>query len=135
MNQTDVDWLLAWAQIIFAAIMLLGIFGLVFVLIFFNTNMTPTAVTIMTSVITALVTILTLMMNFFYARSRPLALPDPSTTTTTTHIETTPTPTIVPAGSSIVTAPSPPAAIVTEPSPMEPPNAQTPPPAANRTTV
>lgn len=113
MNQADTDRMLAWAQIVFAFLMLIGIFGLVFVLIFFNTNMTATAVTVMTSVITALVTILTLMMNFFYARQRPSALPDPTISSSTTTT-TTSTPLVVPRGSTIVPTPSPPAAIVTE---------------------
>lgn len=115
MKQLDVDLLLARAQVFFAAVMLIGIFAMVFVLIFFHGDMTTTAVTIITSVITALVTILTLQMNFFYARQRPAALPDPTTTSTTTTTTTTPTPTIVPAGSAIVSAPAPPAAIVTDP--------------------
>jgi len=111
-NQQDTDRMLAWAQILFAFMMLFGIFSLVFVLIFFNTNMTATAVTIMTSVITALVTILTLQMNFFYARQRPAALPDPTTTSTTSTTTTTPTPLIVPAGTTVVHAPQPPTAII-----------------------
>lgn len=95
--------------------MLLGIFGLLFVLIFFHGNMTTTAVTIITSVIAALITILTLQMNFFYARQRPHALPDPSTTTTSTTTTTTPAPLVVPEGSTLVPAPAPPAAIITSP--------------------
>ena len=89
MKQFDVDLLLAKAQVGFAALMLVGVFALIFVLIFFHGDMSTTAVTIITSVITALVTILTLMMNFFYARSRPAALPEPpaSTTATTTQAD------------------------------------------------
>ena len=115
MNQNYVDELLAWAQVIFAFLMLVGIFALVGMLVFLHANMTPTALTIVTSVVTALVTIFTLMMNFFYARQRPQALPDPSTTTTTTT--TTPTPLVVPPGSQVVHAPPPPAAIITPPPP------------------
>ena len=112
MKQADVDLMLAKAQILFAGMMLFGIFALVFLLIFFHGDMTTTAVTIITSVITALVTILTLMMNFFYARARPAALPDPSTTSTTTTTTTTPAPMIIPEGSTLVPAPTPPTAIV-----------------------
>jgi hypothetical protein len=115
MKQLDVDLLLARAQVAFAGIMLSGIFVMVFVLIFFHGDMTTTAVTIITSVITALVTILTLQMNFFYARQRPAALPDPTTTSTTTTTTTTPAPTIVPEGSKLVTAPTPPTALITNP--------------------
>lgn len=101
MKQTDVDLLLARAQVGFAAVMIVGIFALVFVLIFFHGGMTTTAVTIITSVIAALVTVLTLQMNFFYARQRPSALPDPpqsvSASTTqadgsTATVSTTPLP-------------------------------------------
>jgi uncharacterized membrane-anchored protein len=101
MKQTDIDLLLAKAQVFFASTMLLGIFALVFVLIFFHGDMTATAVTIITSVITALVTILTLQMNFFYARQRPAALPDPTPITLTTFSDGSTT--------KVVSAPSPPA--------------------------
>ncbi len=112
MKQTDVDKLLAWAQIVFAGMLLTSIVALVFVLVLFKTQLSETGTTILTSVIAALITILTLQMNFFYARSRPAALPDPSTTTSTTTTTTTPPPTIVPAGSTLVAAPTPPAAII-----------------------
>jgi hypothetical protein len=111
-KQTDVDKLLAWAQIVFAGMLLTSIVALVFVLVLFKTQLSETGTTILTSVIAALITILTLQMNFFYARSRPAALPDPSTTTSTTTTTTTPPPTIVPAGSTLVAAPTPAAAII-----------------------
>jgi uncharacterized membrane-anchored protein len=112
MKQADMDLMLAKAQVFFSAIMLLGIFALVFVLIFFHGQITATALTIITTVITALVTILTLQMNFFYARQRPSALPDPTTTSTTITTTTTPTPMVVPSGSTVVQIPGPPSAIV-----------------------
>jgi hypothetical protein len=122
MKQQDSDVLLAIAQVIFAAILLLAIVALVFVLVLIKTQLSETGTTVLTSVIAALITILTLQMNFFYARQRPAALPDPSVTTTTTHTVTGPTPTIVPAGSELVSAPPPPAAIIqplNEPSPTK----------------
>jgi hypothetical protein len=125
MKQADADVLLARAQVGFAAVLLLAIIGLVFVLVLFKTQLSETGTTILTSVIAALITILTLQMNFFYARSRPAALPDPTTTTTTTTSTTVPAPTIVPEGSTLVHAPSPPAAIITAdplaPTPEKPP--------------
>jgi hypothetical protein len=87
----DVDLLLARAQVWIAIYFITGIFGIVFALMFLHTTMSPIVVTILTSTLTALVTILTLQSNFFYARSRPAALPDPTTTTTTTTTTTAPT--------------------------------------------
>lgn len=112
MKQTDVDLMLAKAQIGLAFLFALCIFALVFVLIFFNGSIGATALTIITSVITALVTILTLIANFFFSRSRHAALPDPTTTTTSTTTTTTPAPVIIPAGSTVIPAPVP-AAVIT----------------------
>lgn len=78
MKQSDLDLLLAKAQIAFTAILLVSIIALVFVLVLFRTQLSETGTTIITSVIAALITILTLQMNFFYARTRPSALPDPN---------------------------------------------------------
>lgn len=107
MKQADMDLLLAKAQVWFAGGMLFGVFALLFTLIFFHGQMTATSVTIITSVITALVTILTLQMNFFYARQRPAALPDPTNTTTTTTSTTEPAPLIVPEGAKVLSPTSP----------------------------
>ena len=74
----DTDWLLARSQVGFATLLLVAIVSLVFVLVLFKTQLSETGTTILTSVIAALVAILTLQMNFFYARSRPTALPDPN---------------------------------------------------------
>jgi outer membrane biosynthesis protein TonB len=125
-KQTDTDKILAWAQVIFAGLLLLSIIALVFLLVLFKTQLSETGTTILTSVIAALITILTLQMNFFFARSRPAALPDPTTTSTTTTTTTTPTPVVVPEGSKLVPAPPPPAQIVT-PTPETPDATKTPP--------
>lgn len=121
MKECDVDMLLARAQVWFAMMLLTSIVGLVYTLILFHTQLSETGTTIVTSVIAALITILTLQMNFFYARTRPAAIPDPATTTTETKITTTPAPTIVPVGSTLVHAPVPPAAIIPLAQPPETP--------------
>ena len=77
MKTEDVDLLLAKAQIAFAFLFAIGIFALVFTLIFLRATINPTTLTIVGTVITTLVTILTLIANFFYARQRPPSLPHP----------------------------------------------------------
>lgn len=90
MTQADSDKWLAGAQIAFAGFLLFSINALVFILVLFKTQLSETGTTILTSVIAALITILTLAMNFFFARTRPAALPDPNNSTTTTTTTTAP---------------------------------------------
>lgn len=108
----DVDRILARAQVGLAILFSVGFFGLLFSLIFFHRDMSPTELTILTGLVSVLGTLLALMMNFFFARTRPAALPDPTTTSTTTTTTTGPSPTVVPDGSSLATAPAAPVAIV-----------------------
>jgi hypothetical protein len=127
MNSSDVDRLLARAQVGLAFLFSFGFFGVLFFLMLYHRELSPTELTTLTGLVSVLGTLLALQMNFFFARTRPAALPDPTTTSTTTTITTTPTPTVVPAGSTLVAAPSPPAAIVTTTPPQGPPHAQDPP--------
>jgi hypothetical protein len=87
---TDVDCLLARAQVGLAFLFSFAVFALVFCLIFYHSGMSSVEVTILTSLTSVLATILTLQMNFFFARTRPPALPDPVPPGTTTTITTPP---------------------------------------------
>lgn len=78
MKQEDLDLLLARAQVVMAFLFAVLIFALLFVLIFLHDQISGAALTIITSVIASLITVLTLQQNFFYARQRPAALPDPT---------------------------------------------------------
>jgi hypothetical protein len=115
MKQTDVDLLLARAQVAIIVLFSLGFFAILFFLMVYHKEMTSTEVTILTGLLSSLATIVALQQNFMFSRARPAALPDPTTTTTSTTTTTTPAPTIVPEGSTLVHAPTPPAAIVTNP--------------------
>lgn len=84
MFSKDMDLLLARAQVFLAILFAGGFLGLLCGLIFFHSDMSATVLTTVTTMLTVLGTLLTLQMNFFYARQRPHALPDPATTTTTT---------------------------------------------------
>jgi hypothetical protein len=105
-----IEQLLARAQVGLAFLFAIGFFALLFILLTYHREMTSTELTILTGLVSVLGTLLALIMNFFFARTRPTALPDPTTTTTTTT--TTPTPVVVPVGSALATAPSPPIAII-----------------------
>ena len=76
---------------------------------------------ILDRIVTAMLPIVGGAIGFWTARQRQAGVPDPTTTTTSTTITTTPTPTIVPPGATLVPAPAPPAAIVTDPLPSAPP--------------
>lgn len=75
----DVDKLLARAQVWLAVLVACGFLGLLFVLLFHSVELTAAGTTIVTGLLSVLGTILTLQMNFFYARHRSpsQALPDP----------------------------------------------------------
>jgi len=88
---TFADKLLAWAQVTLAVVFSIGFFAVLFFLMLGHRDMSTTEVTILTGLVSVLGTLLALMMNFFFARTRPAALPDPSTTTTTTTSTTGPT--------------------------------------------
>jgi hypothetical protein len=121
MKQADSDWLIARAQVGIALLFSIGFMGILFTLIFFYSNLSAPANTLLSGLTGALVTIVTQQSAFFFARNRPQALPDPTTTTTTTHTVTGPAPIIVPQGQEIVPAPPPPSAIVAEtPNPAGP---------------
>ena len=102
----DVDRILARAQVGLAFLFAFGFFALLFVLLLFHRDLSSTELTILTGLVSVLGTLLALMMNFFFARTRPAALPDPTTTTTTTSSTTTPTPLVVPSGAVAATAPA-----------------------------
>jgi hypothetical protein len=114
MKECDVDLMLARAQVGMSFLFAILIFALLFVLIFMHEAISGVALTIITSVIASLITVLTLQQNFFFARQRPHALPDPTNTTTTTTSTTTPPPVVVAEGSTLVSA-GPPAAIIASP--------------------
>jgi formate-dependent nitrite reductase membrane component NrfD len=114
-SPTDIDTLLAKAQVAIVLLFSVGFFSVLFFLMVYHKEMTPTEVTILTGLLSSLATIIALQQNFMFARTRPAALPDPTTTSTTTTTTTTPAPLVVPPGSTIVHAPAPPAAIVTDP--------------------
>ena len=96
MKECDLDIMLARAQIGGFFLMLCGIFGLVFSLIFFHESMDDKTVTIVTSGIGVMLTILTLMANYMYARQRPHTPidppPDNTAVTTSTTVASTTTP-------------------------------------------
>lgn len=70
------DVVLAHAQIWLTAILLLAIIALLFAMVFFRNQMSDRVFSIVASVFTALVTLLTLSWNYFFARQRPNSLPD-----------------------------------------------------------
>jgi len=111
-KQVDIDLLLARAQVTLAILFAVGFFAVLAAMLLIHKDMTATELTIFTSLVGVLGTMEALILNFFFSRTRPAALPDPSTTTTQTTITTTPTPVIVPEGSKAIPAPSPPIAIV-----------------------
>lgn len=78
------DLMLARAQIALTFVLLSAIITMVAGLIFFHNVMTDKTVSTVTNLLMLLGTLLTLSWNYFYARQRPQALPDPSTTTITT---------------------------------------------------
>jgi hypothetical protein len=80
----QLDLFMAKAQVTLAFMFTIGIFGLVFTLIFFHGQLDSTVTTIITSVIAALITVLTLQMNFFYARQRPPSADSPPSAPTLT---------------------------------------------------
>jgi hypothetical protein len=85
---TNVDLMLARAQVWLAAFTAMGVFGIVFVLMLHHTDMDSTTITILTSILSVLSTVFVLQMNFFFARTRPPALPDPTPVNSTTTIST-----------------------------------------------
>jgi hypothetical protein len=87
---SDVEMLIARSQIFLAAFFSVAVFALVFVLIFFHSQMSALGLTLITSTVSVLLTILTLQMNFFYARQRSSGLPDPSTPLTPIPLSTPP---------------------------------------------
>lgn len=92
----QLDLLMAKAQIAMAFLFMAGIFGLVFVLIFFQSNMTTVITTIIGSIIAALVTVLTLQQNFFFARQRPPSADSPPASPTLTGVFANGTPPAIP---------------------------------------
>jgi hypothetical protein len=117
----DVDKILARAQVGLAFLFATGFFALLFMLLLYHRELSSTELTILTGLVSVLGTLLALMMNFFFARTRPAALPDPTTTTTSTQSTTTPTPMVIPPGTVAATAPTPPVVIA----PLVPPTSET----------
>ena len=78
MNSGDTDKLLAHAQIGLAFLIAIGFLAMLGILLFHSTTLTTEGTTIVTGLLSVLGTILTLQMNFFFARHRPAAqtLPD-----------------------------------------------------------
>jgi hypothetical protein len=99
---TQADLLLARAQVGLGFMILFGFLAILAALLFHTGTMSSTEVTILTGLLSVLGTILTLVMNFFFARQRPPTLPDPTTTSSTTTTTTTPTLPVSPANPSKV---------------------------------
>lgn len=78
------DLMLARAQIVLTFVLLSAIISMLVGLIFFRNVMTDKTVSTVTNLLMLLGTLLTLSWNYFFARQRPAALPDPNTTTTVT---------------------------------------------------
>lgn len=101
MKQTDVDLLTARSQVglaFFYGLIFVGMF--VFMAMFWNA-LSKFDVGLITMFATGAMNQSKDAGNFFFARQRQSAIPDPSTTSSTTTTTTTPTPVIVPAGSVI----------------------------------
>lgn len=79
------DLMLARAQVGLAYLLAGGFLGILGILLFHSSTMSATEVTILTGLLSVLGTILTLVMNYFFARQRPPTLPDPAQVTTTTE--------------------------------------------------
>lgn len=109
--------------------MLLGAFvGLMFALLLVAIvalKVDEKILAILDRIVTAMLPIVGAAIGFWVARQRAGGVPDPTTTTTETRITTTPTPTVVPPGSTLVSAPAPPAAIVTTDPLVQPPEKPT----------
>lgn len=111
--------------------MLLGAFvGLMFALLLVAIvalKVDDKILAILDRIVTAMLPIVGAAIGFWVARQRAGGVPDPTTTTTqtTSTSTTTPTPTVVPPGSTLVSAPSPPAAIVTADPLVQPPEKPT----------
>jgi hypothetical protein len=104
--------MLARAQISLALLFTVGFFAVLAAMLLVKKDMSATELTIFTGLVGVLGTMLALILNFFFSRARPQALPDPANTTTQTTTTTTPPPLVVPEGSTVVHAPIPPAAII-----------------------
>jgi hypothetical protein len=82
----DINKILARAQVGLAFLFAVGFFALLFLLLLYHKDLGSTELTILTGLVSVLGTLLALMMNFFFARTRPAALPDPTTSTTTSPL-------------------------------------------------
>lgn len=80
-TQLEMDLFLAKAQVAMSFLFIFGIFGLVILLVLWHDTISSTTLTIITSIIAALVTVLTLQQNFFFARQRPNAGSPPTAPT------------------------------------------------------
>ena len=69
MNQ--IDLLLARAQVGLAFLAMIGFLAILGILIFYQSQLTPTTTTVLTGLLSVFGTILTMMMNYFFARQRP----------------------------------------------------------------
>lgn len=102
-------------------LLLYGLFVLVIgilVAAFLPLNSNDKIIALVSPIITGIYGLASGAVGYWIAKQR-LPIPDPSTTTTTLHQVTGPSPQVVPSGSELVPAPTPPAAIVT--APLDPP--------------
>jgi len=102
MKAPNIDLLLARAQVWIVALFSFGFFSVLFFLMIYHKDMTSTEVTILTGLLSSLATIIALQQNFLFARTRPIALPDPPPNGTTTTTTTTPATTTVTATTPLV---------------------------------
>lgn len=72
------DTVLVYAQIGLTVILLSAIIGIVAALFFLKGRIEPSTQSTATNIILVLTTLLTLSWNYFFARQRPNALPDPN---------------------------------------------------------
>jgi hypothetical protein len=104
--------------------LLYGLFALVIGIVIAaflpNVSVNDKIVALVSPIITGIFGLASGAVGYWIAKQR-LPVPDPSTTTITTHTVSTPTPMVVPKGSEIVSAPPPPAAIISTPSVPQPP--------------
>lgn len=92
MAENTIDQLMAKAQIWLAVLIAMGFLSILAALLYIATHPVPmqgSVVTLLTGLLSVLGTILTLQMNYFYARHRSSAVLDPSPTDNTIQITAT----------------------------------------------
>ena len=78
-----IEKLLAWAQVVFFTISLVGFIGILYVVVLGSAKLDPTSEKLAYTMLGVLGTIVTQQAGYFYQRHRPQALPDPPDQTPT----------------------------------------------------